>query len=163
MSYKQAYKREKETSGSSKVTRNLFEYRGNRDFAGNRIERTAARLSRKCFNEFLPWRTREVAHSVVSQFLFFLLFFLFFFSFPLCPIFSARLRRGSLSVAIIFFAGYHRGQLFQRSVRKLFPANRDSEENSLGFRDVSNVLESAERELNMGKSNACKRRSDFRG
>lgn len=35
----------------------------------------------------------------------------------------------SSSVAIIFFAGYYHGQLFQRSVqRKLPPANRDSEE-----------------------------------
>lgn len=116
---------EKETSGTSKVRK--LEICSSTAVTVIRWKShwASVRLSRKCFNEFLPWRTREVAHSVVSQSP--------FFSSPslppyLPPQFSlARLLR-SPSVAIIFFAGYYRGQLFQRSVRKLFPANRDSEE-----------------------------------
>lgn len=85
---------------------------------------------------------RRVARSAVSQSL---LPPPLSFCFPYPPLFTA--------VAIIFFARYYRGQLFQGvRARKLLPPR--FWRNSLGSWDVSNVLESVERELNMGISSA---------
>lgn len=80
----------------------------------------------------LSWRTRSRPFRRIAIPFFFLSFTFprsssrpaFSLLFPPPPSLSL-----SSSVAIIFFAGYYHGQLFQRSVqRKLPPANRDSEE-----------------------------------
>jgi len=93
-------------------------------------------------------RIREVAHSVVSQ-------FLFFFCLSSLPDFLCSSSPWLALSSYHFFRRILPRPTFSEVCTETLPANQDSEEIPSVSETVSNVLESAERELNMGISNAC--------
>lgn len=134
---------------------NLFEYHGNHAIRW-KSHWASTRLSRKCFNEFLPWwRTREVVHPVVSQSLFF----------PPPSLLSFLCSSSPLALGSYHF--FHRilppANFFRDLYGNSFRRTEKLWRNSLGCRNVSNVLEPVERELNMGISNAVGGLFRFRG